>query len=154
MGWWDLLKQCPCEFSRTTGPQNESSQKHVAPALIHPCHYASHNTFMLMHNDRDVSMQVHCVYETIHLGDQGSRKFVWGHIVSGGLMTPPFGKNIFGKKGKRLRSFGYLCGSVCPAGGTERTRAQQTPTRFSTWGGKVCSSFPQVKLTRKDSILL
>jgi len=42
--------------------------------LKHPCHYALYNTFRLMQNDRDISLQAHCVSETIHLGDKGSQK--------------------------------------------------------------------------------
>jgi len=49
--------------------------------------------FWLVHNDRDVSMQRHCVSETIHLEDQGPRKFKREHIlvVSGPPVTPPTG---------------------------------------------------------------
>jgi len=37
----------------------------------------------LAQNDRDVSMQGHCVSGTIHLEDQVPRKFIRGRIVSG-----------------------------------------------------------------------
>ena len=45
----------------------------------------------VMYNDRDVSMQGHCVSGTINLGTSRPRKFVRGHIVSGRPITPPTG---------------------------------------------------------------
>ena len=41
-------------------------------------------------DDRDVSIQGHCVFGMIHFGDQGSqKKFVWEHIVSGRPIIQP-----------------------------------------------------------------
>jgi len=50
------------------------SRKHNVPAFIHPCHCALCYTYRLMHNERDVSMQGHCVSGTNHFGDQVSQK--------------------------------------------------------------------------------
>ena len=48
------------------------------PGLIHLCHYSLYNTFRLVENDRDVSMQGQCLSGTIHFGDQGSEKIRTG----------------------------------------------------------------------------
>jgi len=68
------------KVSRTPSPQNESSQKHNVPALIHPCHYASCGMFRLINNDRDVGIlqQEHCVSGTIHFRDQKIQKIRTG----------------------------------------------------------------------------
>jgi len=59
--------------SGTPGPQINCSLWHNVPGLIHPCHCTWYNTFRLVKNDRDVSMQGHCVSGTIRLGDQRSQ---------------------------------------------------------------------------------
>jgi hypothetical protein len=63
----------PYDCSCTFGPQINRPLWHNVPRLIFPCHYALYNTFRLVQNDREVSMQGHCVSGTIHLGDQGSQ---------------------------------------------------------------------------------
>jgi len=76
--WWGDGKsqndESPFEFSGTPGPEINSTWRQNVPTWIHPCNYALCNTYRLMHNSRDVSMQGYCVSETIHLGDQGSQK--------------------------------------------------------------------------------
>jgi len=73
--WWgdgtSRNDMSPYECSGTPGPQINCPWWHNVPALIHPCHYASTNTYRLMQKDRDVSMQGFSVSGTIHLGDQG-----------------------------------------------------------------------------------
>jgi len=68
----------PYECSGTPGPQMNRPLWHNVPELIHPCHFASYNTFRLVQNDRDVSMQGHCVSGSLHLGDQGSENIRTG----------------------------------------------------------------------------
>jgi len=58
------------ECSGTPGPQINRPLRHNVPGLIHPCHYALYNTFRLVQNDRDVTMQGYCVSRTMHLRDQ------------------------------------------------------------------------------------
>ena len=45
--------------------------------------------YRLMQNDRDSSIQGHCVSGTNQMGTRGPRKFERGHIVPGCLITPP-----------------------------------------------------------------
>jgi len=78
-GCLDVPKQCcPYECSGTPGLQINRPLWHNVPWLIHPCHFVLYNTFRLMKNDWDVSMQGHCVSGTIHLGDQGSQNICTG----------------------------------------------------------------------------
>ena len=53
----------PYEYSVTPCPLVESSRKHSVPALIHPFHFAPTKTkrYCIMHDDKDVSVQGHCV---------------------------------------------------------------------------------------------
>jgi len=88
------------KFSGTLGPQIIRPWWHNIPALIHPCHYASYNMYRLMQNGRDLSMRGHCVYGTIHFGDQGSQKIRTGTHCFGTHRHPtvyslPWAKNIF-----------------------------------------------------------
>ena len=79
VGRRDVLKRCvPYKFSGIPGPLDEWSRKHNVPAFIIPCHYALYNTFWLVQNGRDVSMQGHCVFGTINQGDQGSQNILTG----------------------------------------------------------------------------
>ena len=55
------------------GPQMNRPLGHNVPGLIPPCHYALSDTFWLVQNCRDGSMQGHCVSGKIHIGDQGSQ---------------------------------------------------------------------------------
>jgi len=91
-GWGDVTSRndvSPYECSGTPVPPTIRPLWHNVPVLIHPCHF--YHIYVLYHayNDRDVSIQGHCVSGTIDLGDQGSQTFVRGHIVSGRLVTPP-----------------------------------------------------------------
>jgi hypothetical protein len=61
----------PYELSGTPGPLYEFSRKHNVPALIHPCNFAPTKTYRLMHNDKEVSNQGHCVPRDDSFGDQG-----------------------------------------------------------------------------------
>ena len=63
----------PHKCSWTLGPQINRSLWHNVPGLLHPCHYSLNNTFRLVQNDRDVSLQGYCIFGTIDLGDQGSQ---------------------------------------------------------------------------------
>jgi len=80
----------PYKCSGTPGPQLNRPLWHNVPGLIHLCHYALYNTFWLVHNDRDVSMQGHCVSGTIHLGDQGTQNIRMRTHRSGRPVTPPY----------------------------------------------------------------
>ena len=68
----------PYECSGTPGPQINRPLWHNVPGLKHPCHYSLYNTFRLVQNDRDLSIQGHRVSGTIHLGDQGSKNICTG----------------------------------------------------------------------------
>jgi len=74
MRWWDVPKRCvPVRIF-----WDESSPKHNVPALIHPCHFSPTKTYSIMHNDRDVSIQGHCVARDDQFGDQGSQNLRTG----------------------------------------------------------------------------
>jgi len=66
MGWWDVQKLCvPYKFSETTcpkmnRPRNSMSLHWYIPVLMH--YTICICLYRLMHNVRDVSMQVHCVF--------------------------------------------------------------------------------------------
>jgi len=77
----------PYECSWTPGPRINRPLWHNFPGLIYPCHFALYKTFRLVQNDRDVSIQGHCVSGTIHLGDQGSQNIHRVHIILG-LSSP------------------------------------------------------------------
>jgi len=70
----------PYECPGTPGPQINRLLRHNVPEMIHPSYeyYALYNRFRLVQNDRDVSIQGHCVSGTIHLGDHGSQKIRTG----------------------------------------------------------------------------
>ena len=76
--WWDVPKRCVHQFSGTPGPQINRPWWHYIPALVLPWHFALYNTYMLMQNDRDISLQGHCVSVTNRLGDQGSQNIRMG----------------------------------------------------------------------------
>jgi len=65
-------------------PGNTLSLEGYIPVLI-----CTIQCIYVMQNERDVSMQGHCASGKIHLGDLGSRKFVWGHFALGRPITPP-----------------------------------------------------------------
>jgi len=44
---------------------------HLVPKLIHPCHFDHIYVLFPAYNDKDVSIQGHCVSGTINFGDQG-----------------------------------------------------------------------------------
>jgi len=69
----------PYECSGTPGPKINRTLRHNVPGLIREIPVINHySTIRSVHNDRDVSMQRHCVSGTIHLGDQGSQNIRTG----------------------------------------------------------------------------
>jgi len=81
LGWGDWTSRndvCTYECSWTPRPHMNRPLWHNVPGLMHPRHYALSNTFWLVQNGRNVSMQGRCFSGTIHLGDQGSQNIRTG----------------------------------------------------------------------------
>jgi len=68
----------PYECSGTPGPQINRTLWHNIPGLTHPCYFDHIYVLYHAYNDRDVSIQGHCVSGTIDLGDQGSQNIRTG----------------------------------------------------------------------------
>jgi len=97
----------PNKFSGNSGPQKE-----IVPETERPCIniflslcityiYVLVGTYCVMHNDGDVSIEGHCVYGTIHFGDQGSEKNLYGDKSFRDVPSPHYAAEVLVKGSAR-----------------------------------------------------
>jgi len=79
VGGWDVLRRCvPVRIFRDPWSTKWNVPETQCPCIYTSFSFAFYNTYRWMNNDRDVSMQGHCVSQTIYLGDLGSQEIHTG----------------------------------------------------------------------------